>query len=301
MSGSPGHGHAHRHAHGAGSLGPLLAALAATLAFGVVEAVAGWLAGSLALLADAGHMASDAVSLGLAAAAAWIARLPPSARHSYGFGRAEVIAALVNALLMIAVVAGIAWEAWLRLASPREIAGGVVAAVALAGLAVNAGVALVLARGERSMNLRGALLHVMGDLLGSAAALVAGLVIVFTGWTPIDPLLSILIAGLVLASSLRLLREALHALMDGVPDALSLPQVGRALAAVPGVRSVHDLHVWNLDARRIAASAHVVVDDLGRWDETLHRLNEVAERFGISHATFQPEPVARAVAWKGPP
>lgn len=241
--------HSHPHAHGTRAALPqtrLLAALALTWGFALVEALAGWRGGSLALLADAGHMVTDGAALGLALLAAWIAARPPSARHSWGFGRAELFAALFNALAMLAVVAGIGIEAWARFTAPRAIDGTLVSVVAVLGLLVNLGVAWMLAHGQDNLNLRGAFLHVLGDVLGSVAAIASGLVVLLTGWTPIDPLLSLLIGGLVLAASLRLLREALNGLMDGVPFNLDLDHLGRELAAVPGVNNIHDLHVWRL-------------------------------------------------------
>jgi cobalt-zinc-cadmium efflux system protein len=159
------------------------------------------------------------------------------------------------------------------------------------GLLINILVAWLLSRGERNLNTRAALLHVAGDLLGSVAALIAGVVITFTGWMPIDPLLSLLIAALIVTSSLRLLREALHGLMEGVPLHLSLEEIGRAMAAVQGVTSVHDLHIWSLSAERIALSAHVVLKEIAQWQTVLASLQAMLrERFGIEHVTLQPEP-----------
>lgn len=277
-------------------------ALAVTLGFAVVEAIAGWWSGSLALVSDAGHMLTDSASLGLAALAAWLAQKPPSVRHSYGLGRAEIVAALANAMLMLAVIIGIAIVAIDRLRSPRPVEGEAVTLVALLGLAVNIGVAWLLVRGERTMNIRGALLHVLGDLLGSVAALVSGLVIWFTAWFPIDPLLSLVICALILFASLRLLRDALHALMEGVPLHLSLNEIGMAIAGIKGVRSVHDLHVWTLSSNRTALSAHVIIDDLGRWSGILHDISHMLEqRFGIEHVTLQPEPATPTVVRVKPP
>ena len=268
----------------------LMVALVLTLGYSVAEALAGWWAGSLALLSDAGHMASDGASLGIAAFAAWAASRAPSPRHSFGFGRAEIMAAFLNAAFMIAILVWLAVAAVQRLRAPQPVLGEAVIGVALVGLLVNVAVALVLARAERNMNTRGALLHVMGDLLGSIAALVAGAVIWFTGWTPIDPLLSLFICALILVSSLRLFREALHALMEGTPLHLSLEDIGRAIAAVEHVRSVHDLHVWTLSSDRIALSAHLVLDDMGDWNGVLSAVSRMlAERYGIAHVTLQPE------------
>ena len=259
-----GHGH-HDHAAGSSSHRPLLLALVLTAGFAVVEAVAGWWSGSLALLGDAGHMATDSLSLGLAAGAALLARRPPSERHSYGLGRAETLAAVVNAVLMIAVVAVVTVEAFSRLGSPPPVAGATVTVVALIGLLINLGAAWLLAGSRENLNVRAALLHVIGDLLGSVAALVSGIVILATGWTPVDPLLSLAIAALILVSAARVLREAVHALMEGVPLFLDVEEIGRAMAGQGGVHSVHDLHVWSLSAERTALSAHLVIADMSDW------------------------------------
>jgi cobalt-zinc-cadmium efflux system protein len=286
--------HAHEHAS---ARSVLVWAVAVTLAFALFEALAGWWSGSLALLSDAGHMVTDSASLGLAALAAWLARKPPSARHSYGLGRAEIVAALVNAVFMLAVIVTITVVAIQRLQSPRPVAGESVTVVALLGLVVNIVVAWLLARGEKTMNTRGALLHVMGDLLGSIAALLSGIVIWTTGWLPIDPLLSLAICALILVSSLRLLREALHALMEGVPLHLSLNEIGAAMAGVSGVRSVHDLHIWTLSSNRTALSAHLVIEDFGQWNRVLHDVSSMLnERFAIEHVTLQPETAVRTLA-----
>jgi cobalt-zinc-cadmium efflux system protein len=287
------HDHSHGHSHGSSDTPAqrrrLLVALALTWAFALVEAVAGWQGGSLALLADAGHMVTDGAALGLALLAAWIAARPPSARHSYGMGRVELLAALINALAMLAVVAGIGMEAWSRFETPRPVDGAMVSVVATLGLLVNLGVAWMLSHGQDNLNVRGAFLHVLGDVLGSVAAIVAGIVVWLTGWTPIDPLLSILIGGLVLAASLRLLRDALHALLDGVPFHVSLDELGRELAAVPGVLEVHDLHVWSLSGERLALTAHVRIKDLADWPAVLDGLRHEAGEHGVGHVTFQPE------------
>lgn len=283
-------GHAHDHAAGRKPGRVLCLALTLTLGFAVVEALAGWWSGSLALIGDAGHMASDSVALGLAAFAAWIGQRPPSARHSYGLLRAEVLAATFNGLIMLALVVAIAIEAFRRFQDPRPIAGVTVMAVAFVGLMINLLVAYLLSHGERSLNVRAALLHVMGDLLGSVAALIAGVVITVTGWTPIDPILSLVICALILYSTLRLLREALHVLMEGVPRGVDLERVGRRMAQVPGVVSVHDLHIWTVASGMPALSAHVVLRDIGDWNSTLAQLRELLRHdYAIDHVTLQPE------------
>ena len=293
------HDHSHHH-HAATArehADPVLwRAAALTLVFAVLEGLGGWWTGSLALLSDAGHMLTDGAALALGALAGWMARRPPSRLHSYGFGRAEVFAAVVNATTMLVIAAAIAYEAFMRFGQPREIQGGITAAIALVGLALNLGVMKWLAPHKHDMNARAAALHVLGDTLGSVGALVSGTVIVLTGWTPIDAIASLFICLLIALSSVRLLRESVHALMEGVPLTLSADAVGKELARVDGVASVHDLHIWTLSGSRVALSAHVIVRDLSRWDRTLLQLQRVLrERFGIEHVTLQPEPPARAV------
>ncbi|HRO36922.1 cation diffusion facilitator family transporter [Thauera sp.] len=285
-----GHAHDHHHAHDHSASRFLPLALVLTLGFAAVEAMAGWWSGSLALLGDAGHMLTDAASLGLAALAARIALRPTSARHSYGLRRVEALAALANGLFMLVIVGGLVWHAVERLLEPRAVAGEAVVLVALGGLVLNLAVAWLLTRGEGDLNTRGALLHVIGDLLGSVAALASGIVILYTGWMPIDPLLTMLICGLILYSTLSLLRQVVHTLLEGVPEGLSLPEIGHAMAGVDGVRSVHDLHIWSLDSRRSALSAHVVLADATRWPAVLEAERSLLRaRFGIEHATLQPE------------
>jgi cobalt-zinc-cadmium efflux system protein len=258
----------------------LTVALVLTLGFAAIEAVAGWWSGSLALLGDAGHMVTDAFALGLAAVALWIARRSPSQRHSYGMGRAEVVAALVNGLFMLIVVIGIVVEAIERLRAPQPVIGGAVMIVATIGMAINIIVALLLSRGEQTLNIRGALLHVIGDLLGSMAALVSGAVIYFTRWTP-----------MILLASVRLMRDALHVIMEGVPAHLDLHDVGQTMVSDDArVQSVHDLHIWSLSSGVVALSAHVVIDEMSHWDDILRGLRQLLhERFGIDHVTLQPE------------
>ncbi len=288
---------AHTHAHDGGtgnSERVLLWGLAVTLGFAGVEAIGGWWAGSLALLSDAAHMLSDATALGLAAFAARFARRPPSARHSYGLLRVEVIAALFNSVFILLVVFGIAWHAVERLREPLPVAGGTVILIAAAGVVINLVIIWLLHRGEQNLNIRGAMIHVLGDLLGSIAALASGLVIWLTGWTPIDPLLSFLICALILISSFRLLRDVLHVIMEGVPAHVDLPEVGRAMAASRGVREVHDLHIWAVSSGMVVLSAHIVIDDMGHWETILDDLQALLrDRYRIEHATLQPEPATR--------
>lgn len=282
------HRHDHRHVPQTQRL--LMMALALTLGFAGVEFLAGVAFHSLALMSDAGHMLSDALALGLAAFASWVASRPAGARHSYGFARAEVVAAFVNGLALLLIVVAIAVEAIERLLQPQPVSGLGVMVVAIIGLAINLLVAFLIGRGERNLNTRAALLHVIGDLIGSVAAITAGAVIYFTGWQPIDALLSLVIAVLILGSTVGLIFEALHVLMEGVPAGLRIEEIGGALRALGGVRAVHDLHVWNISSGQIALSAHVELDNLDNWALLLESARQMLRtRFHIGHVTLQPE------------
>jgi cobalt-zinc-cadmium efflux system protein len=264
-------------------------ALGLTAVFAVIEAAGGWWSGSLALLSDAGHMVTDVAALSIALIAQRLAQRPPSQRASYGYARAEVLAAFINALLMLGVVTWITVEAVRRLFAPAPVAGGVVILVAAAGLVVNLLCASLLSRGK-TLNSRAALLHVLSDLAGSVAALVAGVVVTATGWLPIDPLLSLFVAVLILRSTWLLLKTSTRVLMEGVPAHLSYAEIGSALTRLPGVSAVHDLHVWHMTSERAALSAHVLIRDPGEWPQTLAAAQRVlAERFGIDHVTLQPD------------
>ena len=235
-------------------------------------------------------MITDAAALAAALFAQKLARRPPSPRASYGYARAEVLAAFINALVMLLIVAAIVFEAVQRLARPQPVAGGLLLAIATAGLGVNIAAAWTLARAQSSLNLRAALLHVVGDLLGSVAAIVAGLVIIATGWMPIDPLLSIAISLLILRSTWRLLRQTSAVLMEGVPAHLDYAEIGRELSRLPGVSSVHDLHVWQMGSDDVALSAHVALGEARDWPRTLGAAQRMLrERFGITHVTLQPD------------
>jgi len=295
---SAAHHHDHHHAHGETAGRVLWFAVALTLGYAAVEAGVGWWAGSLALVADAGHMVNDAGALVIAAAASWVGRRPASRLHSYGLGRAEFLAALVNSLGLLVLVTWISVSAVQRWQVPQAVQGEAVSLTAALGLLINIGVAWLLFQGEQNLNTRAALLHVVGDLLGSVAALIAGVVIVFTGWTPIDPLLSLAIGALILVSSLRLLRQALHGIMEGVPLHLSMEEIGQEMACVPGVVSVHDLHVWSIASEEIMLSAHLSVSDMARWEGILAESRKLLhERFGIDHVTLQPEPAVQIIGW----
>ena len=264
--------------------------LVLTLCFAIVEVIAGFASNSLALISDAGHMVTDAAALGLALLAQIISRRPPSAKHSFGFGRAEALAAFINAIAMLALVSWIIFEAVQRFAKPEPVKGAMVLTVAAIGLAINLIVAWVLSHDKESLNTKAALLHVMGDMLGSVAAIVAGAVIFQTGWMQIDPLLSICVSLLILKSTISILAQSYHFLMQGVPHHIGYVEVGDDLAGIDGVLSVHDLHVWEMSPGQPALIGHVEISNLLEWPQVLRDIKAMLlERYGIDHVTMQPE------------
>jgi cobalt-zinc-cadmium efflux system protein len=265
-------------------------ALGLTLLFAVIEVITGFISNSLALISDAGHMVTDAAALGLALLAQAIAKRPPSSRHSFGFVRAEALAAFVNSLAMLALVAWIAWEAVQRLLHPEPVQGGVVLVVAAIGAAINLLVAWILSRDNQSINTRAALVNVMGDLLGSIAAIASGAIIYFTGWLRVDPILSIFVAMLILRSTSGILRESYHFLMEGVPHEIDYLEVGASLKAIDGVLDVHDLHVWDMSPGHPALIGHLEIASLEQWPTVLAEVRAMLrEKHGIDHVTLQPE------------
>jgi cobalt-zinc-cadmium efflux system protein len=279
----------HAHDHRSGSRRALLWVLGLTLAFTVVEVAGGIWTDSLALLADAGHMLSDNIAITLALVAVTLASRPSTPTRSFGLQRAEILAAFVNGLTLVLVSGWIIWEAVKRLDDTPEILGGWMLVVALIGLLVNATAAWILIRsGRKSLNIEAALRHVVADLLGSGAVLVAALVIVTTGWTLVDPLVSIGIALLIVASAWGVLRDSTSILMESTPSEIDAEAVAEAIVAVPGVTSVHDLHVWRITSGFDALAAHVLV---GRGEDCHALRREIEQalgaRFGISHTTLQ--------------
>lgn len=280
----------HQHYREDHAKGVLLSALVLTFSFAGVEALAGFWAQSLALISDAGHMVTDAASLGLALLAQIIAKRPPSPKNSFGFGRAESLAAFVNGLAMLLLVIWIGIEALSRFNDPHEVQGSTVTVVAIIGLLINILVAWVLSKDKKSVNAKAALVHVMGDLLGSLAALIAGLVVQYTGWMQIDPLLSIFVCLLLLRSTVEILKEAYHFLMEGVPHHIDYVQVGDDLVEIEGVMSVHDLHVWEMSPGYPALIGHIEVTNLQDWPHTLEKIHRMLrEKHQIDHVTLQPE------------
>jgi cobalt-zinc-cadmium efflux system protein len=295
-----GLGHAHDHGSGAGAAAAggldrrthrraLRLALSLTVIFTAVELTAALLTGSLALLADAVHMLSDNLSLGLALLALGLASHPPTPQRSFGLGRAEILAALVNGIALLAVAGWIIWEAIGRLSEPSEVPGLPILLVAAAGLLVNLIAARILAPGAReSLNLAGAMRHVLADLAGSVGVIVAAIVVLTTGWQQADPLIGAMIAVLIALSAAPIIRDSVRVLLEQAPAGLDAGEVGRAMAAAPGIVEVHDLHVWTITSGFPALAAHVLVapgDDCHARRRELEEL--LRERFGIDHTTLQ--------------
>ncbi|MGI9657332.1 MAG: cation diffusion facilitator family transporter [Gaiellaceae bacterium] len=281
-------GHSHDH-HRTENRRALRWALGLTATYTVVEVVGGILTGSLALLADAAHMLSDNISLGLALFAIWLASKPATPDKSFGYRRAEILAALANGVTLVALSIWIFIEAARRFSNPQEVLGGWMLGIAAIGLAVNLGAAGILHRGRTdSLNVEAAFRHVVADVLGSLGVIAAGVVIVTTGWERADPTVSVIIGLLVLASSWTILRDATRILLEAAPADLDVAAVGRRLSAHPGVRNVHDLHVWTITSGFPALSAHVLVaakEDCHRRRAELETI--LHDEFGIDHTTLQ--------------
>lgn len=272
------------------STGVLGWAVALTLIFSFMELVGGLMANSLALIGDAGHMVTDSASLFFALVANRIAMRGADADHSFGHGRVEVLAAFVNGLVMLGVVIWLFVEAANRIAEPVAVSGPMVMGIATAGLLINIGVAWTLSRDQESVNTRAALLHVMGDLLGSVAAIIAGAVIWMGGPAIVDPIFSMLVGVLLLHATYGILRDACRVMLDSVPEGVRFDDVGRFLEAVPGVRRVHDLHVWTMSPGHGAIQCHVRIESPECWPKILDVIRAgLHERFGIDHVTVQPE------------
>ena len=287
----------HAHDHGrVESRRALATALALTASYTVVEVVGGVLAGSLALLADAVHMLSDNIALAVALGAAWLAAKPASSERTFGYRRAEVLAALANGVMLVALAIWIFVEAVMRLRDPGDPLGGWMLAIALVGMAVNVGAGFILSRARRhSLNVEAAFRHVFADLLGSVGVAVAAVVILATGWVEADPLVSMLIGVLILASAWSILRDSTEILLESAPRGIDADALGRRLASTPGVVEVHDLHVWTITSGFPALSAHVLVrpgDDCHGRRRELETL--LHDEFGIDHTTLQVDHASEA-------
>ena len=281
------HGHPHSHNHDRA----FAVGIALNVLFVLVEAYYGWLAGSLALLSDAGHNLSDVLGLLMAWGGFYLARLRPSRKHTYGLGRATIMAAIFNALVLLVAVGGIVWEAIARFSNPVPIEGGIVMLVAAIGVIINGITAWLFMSGSKGdLNLRGAFLHMAADALVSLGVVVAAALFIWTGWTWLDPAISLVIALVILFGTWDLLRHALHLSLDGVPASIELGEVSDYLTTLPGVKAIHDLHVWAMSTSETALTVHLIMPDGQPDDDFLCRIaNALHDKFDIDHTTIQIE------------
>ena len=295
------YGHSHGHSHATGSI--LRWSLGATTAFVLVELIAGLQAHSLALLSDAGHNFTDALALGLAWAGFYLQSKPADETKTYGYHRAGVLAAFVNALALVALSGWILYESALRLRAPERVNAELMMAVAGLGLLLNGSIMLALRAASRNdINIRSAFVHMLGAALGSIAIVVGAAAIRYTGWVRVDPSLSILIALLIVWTAWDIIRESLNILLEGLPRGIRLAAVEQAMGSVQGVLGVHDLHIWSLGSSTHALSCHVLIEDVppSESDTILHSLCALLEqRFGIAHTTVQFEHVSCAISENG--
>ncbi|MDO9164685.1 MAG: cation diffusion facilitator family transporter [Rhodoferax sp.] len=287
---SAGHGHDHDHNHAPASFNRAFAlGIGLNIVFVAIEAFYGWKINSLALLADAGHNLSDVAGLVLAWGGALAGKLKPNARHTYGWQRASILAAFANALLLLVAMGSLVWEAVHRLAAPQAMEGVTIMAVAGVGIVINTATALLFMRGRaHDMNIRGAFLHMAADALVSLGVVLGGALYLWQGWQWIDPVMSLLIAAVIVVGTWGLFRQSLHLLFDGVPDSVDLNAVRDCLLALPGVQRVHDLHVWAMGTSQIALTAHLVMP-AGQADDAFYReaTRQMHDRFEIGHVTLQ--------------
>jgi cobalt-zinc-cadmium efflux system protein len=298
-----GHGHDHSHGHAHATTGSILRwSLAATLLFVVVQVGGGITAGSLALISDAGHNLTDALALVLALVGVYLQRKPADESRTWGYGRGGVLAAFVNALVLIVLSLWLFVEAWHRLRAPREVHEPTMIVVAALGIVLNLAIMFALRGHSSDLNIRAAWLHMLGDALGSVAIIAGAIVIAWTGWLAIDPILSILIGGLIIWTAYDVVRETLNILLEGMPRGLALGDVRSAMGDVPGVLDVHDLHVWSLGSGSHALSCHALICDMptSESDTILQNIQSVlASRFSIHHTTIQLEHANCSVAETG--
>ena len=284
-------GRSHVHEANGKNLRRVLIALVITGLFMVVEVVGGIISGSLALLADAGHMLTDTMALALAAMAFHVSKRPPDGKLTFGYQRFQILAAFVNGLSLLAIVGWILFEAVNRFLNPKEILGETMLVVAAVGLLVNIVSFAVLHTGDQeNLNIRGAALHVAGDLLGSVAAIVAALVIIYTGWTPIDPILSVAVAALILKSAWSLVKRSGHILLEGAPEWLDVPAMqDRIVAGVPGVGEIHHVHIWGLTPQQLMLTMHMSVtgDAPSQSDVIRDTKRFLKDEYGIGHSTIE--------------
>ena len=280
-----GHSHA-----GDAPVGSLRIALVLTAGLLVVEVIGGLLSNSIALLADAGHMLTDVAALGLALFVAWFSRQPANPQKTYGYLRWEILAAFVNGSTLLLISAWILWEAVIRLRAPEAVSGGLMLVVAVSGLVINVIAARVLSKGSsHNLNARGAYLHVLGDLLASVGTVAAAIAIRYTGWLQADPIASILTTVLIMRGAWQLVRESVDILLESTPAHIPLPAVRGQLEAIPGIESVHDLHVWAVTPAIVAMSAHCIVREPDQHQHVLGHIHDAMRLFGIEHVTIQLE------------
>ena len=291
-------GHDHGHSHAPAQFNKAFAiGITLNIAFVLVEGFYGWKINSLALLADAGHNLSDVAGLVLAWGGALAGRLRPDVRHTYGWKRASILAAFVNALLLLVAMGSLAWEAFDRLGSPQATEGRTIIGVAAVGIVINTATALLFMRGRKDdLNIRGAFLHMAGDALVSLGVVIGGALYLWQGWDWIDPVMSLAIAVVIVLGTWSLFRQSLHLLFDGVPEGVDLAAVRQLLLGLPGVAEVHDLHVWAMGTSQTALTAHLVLNDqTSDVGAVLHQAErELHEHFKIRHVTLQVEPAAYA-------
>ena len=293
---APGHSHAgHDHSHGHGhvhtsSVSRLRIALAITAVILVVEAVGGYAANSLALIADAGHMLTDVAALALSLFVAWFSQRPETPKRTYGYLRLEILAAFLNGATLLLISVWIIWEAISRLRTPEPVQSGLMLAVAVLGLVANAISAWVLRpTGDDNLNVRGAYLHILGDLLGFVGTIVAALLIRTLGWVAADTIASVIVSVLILRGAWALVRDSVDVLLESTPSHISAASVRDQLVAIPGIESVHDLHVWTVTSNVIAMSVHAIVREPERHQHVLEHVLDAMRLFGISHVTVQLE------------
>jgi cobalt-zinc-cadmium efflux system protein len=286
-----GHSHAHGHAgHHHNHTSGLKGALVLTGLFLIAEVVGGLASNSLTLLADAGHMLTDVGALAFSLFVAWLSRQPSNSRKTYGYLRWEILAAFLNGVTLLGISVAIIWEAISRIRTPEHVETGIALVVAVAGLFVNTFAARLLHSGaEHSLNVRGAYLHVLSDLLGSVAAVVAMLLVRLKGWTIADPIASIVMTALIVRGSWSLIKESVDVLLEAVPSHIDLTEVRAALEGLADVESVHDLHVWTLTSGVVAMSAHAIVHDPARHQGVLEEMNRAVGALGVHHVTIQLE------------
>lgn len=286
-------GHDHAHSHAPASFNRAFAiGIALNMGFVAIEAWYGWRINSLALLADAGHNLSDVAGLVLAWGGALAGKLRPNARHTYGWKRASILAAFFNALLLLVAMGSLAWEAFTRLGTPEATEGWTIMAVAGVGIVVNTATALMFMRGRKDdLNIRGAFLHMAADALVSLGVVIGGALYLWQGWAWIDPVMSLVIAVVIVLGTWNLFKQSLHMLFDGVPEGIDMVAVRALLMALPGVSDVHDLHVWAMGTSETALTAHIVLRAQGTNTSALlqEAEHELHEHFGIRHVTLQLE------------